>query len=140
RAILHCLMTASLSGVHFRLLLSSTPDMELVDCCVRAYFESYLKAAISIYLFADVVWHSKVLLCDDRVVSIGTANLDNRSLQQNYEAQVFVYDSELCESMRRDYLEDCEGSRLLTDHKAFSKRPWLNKLLEGAAKLLSPLL
>jgi len=139
-AILQGLMTASLSGVDVRLLMSSTTDMKLVDWCVRAYFESYLKAGIKIYLFPDGFLHSKVLLCDDRVVSIGTANLDNRSLQQNYEAQVFVYDSELCESMRRDYLEDCEGSRLLTDHKAFSKRPWLNKLLEGAAKLLSPLL
>jgi cardiolipin synthase len=139
-AILQGLETAALSGVDVRLLMSSSTDIKLVDWCVRAYFESYLKAGIKIYLYPDGFLHSKVMLCDGEVVSIGTANLDNRSLQQNYEAQVFVYDGTLCEKMKIDFLRDCSKSTVLEDHEAYSKRPWIHKLIEGTAKLMSPLL
>jgi len=79
-------------------------------------------------------------LCDDEIASIGTANLDNRSLQQNYEAQVFVYDSDLCKRMKSDFLKDCEKSLILNDYNKYKERPWIQKLIQGFAKLLSPLL
>jgi len=139
-AILQALMTAALSGVDVRILMSTTTDIKLVDWCVRAYFESYLKAGIKIYLYADGFLHSKVMLCDDEIASIGTANLDNRSLQQNYEAQVFVYDSDLCKRMKSDFLKDCEKSLILNDYNKYKERPWIQKLIQGFAKLLSPLL
>ncbi|MCK0159255.1 cardiolipin synthase [Allomuricauda sp. F6463D] len=139
-AILQALMTAALSGVDVRILMSSSTDIKLVDWCVRAYFESYLKAGIKIYLYADGFLHSKVMLCDDEIASIGTANLDNRSLQQNYEAQVFVYNASLCKQMKTDFLKDCKKSKVLLDYKKYKERPWIKKLLEGLAKLLSPLL
>ncbi|WP_318345590.1 cardiolipin synthase [Flagellimonas baculiformis] len=139
-AILQALVTASLSGVDVRLLMSSSTDIKVVDWCVRAYFDAYLKAGIKIYLYPDGFLHSKVMLCDDEIVSIGTANLDNRSLQQNYEAQFFVYDGTLCGQMKADFLKDCSRSTLLEDYEAHSKRPWIHKLIEGMAKLMSPLL
>ncbi|MEC3966443.1 cardiolipin synthase [Flagellimonas halotolerans] len=139
-AILQALITAALSGVDVRILMSSSTDIKLVDWCVRAYYESYLKAGIKIYLYDDGFLHSKVMLCDDEIASIGTANLDNRSLQQNYEAQVFVYDPALCKRMKSDFLKDCEKSTVLTDYEKYKKRPWIKKLAQGFAKLLSPLL
>lgn len=139
-AILQALMTAALSGVDVRILMSSSTDIKLVDWCVRAYYESYLKAGIKIYLYAEGFLHSKVMLCDDEIASIGTANLDNRSLQQNYEAQVFVYNSNLCQQMKADFLMDCEKSIILADYEKYKERPWIKKLIEGFAKLLSPLL
>lgn len=139
-AILQALMTAALSGVDVRILMSDSTDIKLVDWCVRAYFESYLKAGIKIYLYSGGFLHSKVMLCDDEIASVGTANLDNRSLQQNYEAQVFVYDAAFCQQMKSDFLKDCEKSRLLNDYEAHKNRPWTKKLIEGFAKLLSPLL
>src|SRR6056297_175790 len=139
-AILQALMTAALSGVDVRILMSSSTDIKLVDWCVRAYFESYLKAGIKIYLYDDGFLHSKVMLCDDEIASSGTANLDNRSLQQNYEAQVFVYDSVLCQQMKSNFLKDCEKSIILADYEKYKERPWVKKLIEGFAKLLSPVL
>jgi cardiolipin synthase len=139
-AILQSMQTAALSGVDVRLLMSSTTDMKLVDWCVRSYFESYLKSGIKVYLHPDGFLHSKVMLCDDKVASIGTANLDNRSLQQNYESNAIVYDAALCKKMKNDFLRDCSKSIMLDDYQAFSNRPWINKLIEGMAKLLSPIL
>ena len=139
-AILQSLETAALSGVDVRLLMSSSTDIKLVDWCVRAYFDSYLKAGIKIYLYPDGILHSKVMIADDLISSVGTANLDNRSLQQNYEANAIVYDSLLTKELKADFLADCSKSKKLTDHLTFNKRPWVNKLVEGSAKLLSPLL
>ncbi|RDY58048.1 cardiolipin synthase [Flagellimonas nanhaiensis] len=139
-AILQSLETAALSGVDVRLLMSSSTDMKLVDWCVRAYFDSYLKAGIKIYLYPDGILHSKVMISDDTIASVGTANLDNRSLQQNYEANAILYSPLLCKELKADFLMDCSKSKKLTDHLTFSNRPWVNKLIEGSAKLMSPLL
>lgn len=139
-AILQGLVTAALSGVDVRLLMSTTTDIKLVDWCVRAYYESYLKAGIKIYLHPEGFLHSKVMLCDDVIASVGTANLDNRSLQQNYEAQAFMYDKALCQQMKADFLKDCANSDMLRDYGQFKQRPWSHKLIEGFAKLLSPIL
>ncbi|GLU45322.1 cardiolipin synthase [Allomuricauda sp. NBRC 101325] len=139
-AILQGLATAALSGVDVRLLMSDTTDIKLVDWCVRAYFDTYLKSGIKIYLYPDGILHSKVMLCDDEIASIGTANLDNRSLQQNYEAQAFVYDADLCAQMKADFLKDCAKSTALLDYQKHRQRPMIKKILEGFAKLLSPLL
>ncbi len=139
-AILQSMQTAALSGVDVRLLMSSSTDIKLVDWCVRSYYESYLKAGIKVYLYPDGFLHSKVMLCDDKIASIGTANLDNRSLQQNYEANAIVYDATLCKQMKTDFLQDCSKSIMLDDYQIFSNRPWIHKLIEGTAKLLSPIL
>lgn len=138
-AILQSLQSASLSGVEVRLLLSSTTDIKLVDWCVRAYFESYLKARIKVYLYPSGFLHSKVVLCDDHLMSIGTANIDDRSLQQNYEVNALIYDDQVCKKMKKDFLSDCDESIQL-DYAEFQNRSWLIKVREGFAKLLSPLL
>lgn len=138
-AILQSLQTAALSGVDVRILMSSSTDIKVVDWCVRAYFESYLKAGIKLYLYTDGFLHSKVVISDDKIMSVGTANLDERSLQQNYEVNAIIYNDELCKKMKEDFLLDCSKSVLL-DLETHQKKPWSTKVLEGLAKLLSPLL
>lgn len=139
-AIMQGLQTASLSGIDVRLLMSSTTDMKLVDWCVRAYFESYLKAGIKVYLYNDGFLHSKTIACDDKIASVGTANLDNRSFQHNYEANAVLYNADLCKRLKDDFFKDCEKASLIDDLETYRQRPWHQKLIEGTAKLLSPLL
>ncbi|WP_435625296.1 cardiolipin synthase [Flagellimonas sp.] len=138
-AILQSLKTAALSGLDVRLLMSESTDSKLVDWCVRAYFESYLKAGIKLYLYPKGFMHSKVVICDDNLVSVGTANLDDRSLHQNYEVNAIVYDALICQQMKQQFLEDCEKSILL-NYEEYKKRGWSTRILEGTAKLMSPLL
>ena len=83
QAILQSLKTAALSGVDVRLLLSASTDIKVVDWCVQSYFEQYLEAGVKVYLYPHGFLHSKTLVSDDRITSIGTANLDDRSLHQN---------------------------------------------------------
>ncbi len=138
-SILKSLQTAALSGVDVRLLLSSSTDSKVVDWCVRSYFEAYLKAGIKVYLHPDGFLHSKTVVSDDQLTSIGTANLDDRSLQQNYEVNAIIYNAEISKKLKADFLRDCSRSIPL-DYEQHQKRSWSTRIVEGTAKLLSPLL
>jgi len=138
-AIMEALQVAALSGVDVRLLLSSNSDSFLVKWSVQSYFEDFLEAGIKIYLYPDGFLHSKVMFSDDQLTTIGTANLDVRSFEQNYEVNVLAYDKDLTEQLKHDFLKDCEISRQM-DYYEFKKRPKLDRLKEGFAKVFSPVL
>ncbi len=138
-AILEALKVAALSGVEVRLLLSDISDSKIVRWCVRSYFEGLMEAGVKIYLFSDGFLHSKTIVTDDTVSSVGTTNLDLRSFEQNYEVNVAIYDDSFAIELKNDFLRDCEQSIQL-DYATFVKRPWKEKLKEGVAKIFSPVL
>ncbi|MGB5434752.1 MAG: cardiolipin synthase [Maribacter sp.] len=138
-AILKALEVAANSGVDVRLLVSAKADSVLVKWSVRSYFESFLVAGVKIYQYPDGFLHSKIIVSDDRVASIGTANLDIRSYEQNYEVNAMVYDSRTAHILKEDFLTEIEQIIPL-HYDAFKKRPYLDKLKEGFAKIFSPLL
>lgn len=138
-ALMEALQVAALSGVDVRLLLSANSDSYLVKWTVRSYFEDFLEAGIKIYLYPDGFLHSKVIVSDDELTTIGTANLDIRSFEQNYEVNVLIYEQEFTERLREDFLKDCEKSNQISYHE-YLKRPKIERLKEGAAKIFSPVL
>ncbi|MFS4416449.1 cardiolipin synthase [Maribacter sp. 2307ULW6-5] len=138
-ALMEALQVAALSGVDVRLMLSANSDSFLVKWSVRAYFEDFLEAGVKIYLYPDGFLHSKLMLSDDELTTIGTANLDVRSFEQNYEVNVLVYEREFTQQLKNDFLKDCEKSEQL-DYQAYLKRPKPDRLKEGLAKIFSPVL
>lgn len=138
-AVLQALQTASLSGVDVRLLISENADNSIVNWCVRSYFESFLKAGLKIYLFPDGFLHSKIIISDDAIATIGTANLDDRSFEQNYEVNAIVYDKGFAQILKADFLKDANISRMLSYHEHL-ERSWIEKLKEGFGKVFSPIL
>lgn len=138
-AIMTALETAALSGVDVRLMVSETIDSRLVNWSVRSYFEPLLKAGVKIYLFSDGFLHSKIMISDDSIASVGTANIDIRSFEQNYEVNALVYDTDFAKELKQDFLTDNTKSIQLTYEK-HTQRPWSDKLKEGAAKIFSPVL
>lgn len=138
-AILTALETSALSGVDVRLLVSENNDSQLVNWSVRAYFENLLRAGVKIYLFPEGFLHSKIVISDDEVASVGTANIDIRSFEQNYEVNAILYDKELTKKLMKYFLMDCDRSNQLTFERHM-KRPWLDRLKEGFAKIFSPVL
>ncbi|MBT8184379.1 MAG: cardiolipin synthase [Eudoraea sp.] len=138
-AIMQALQTAALSGVDVRLLVSENADNTIVSWCVRSYFEPLLKAGIKIFLFPDGFLHSKILVSDDAIASIGTANIDDRSFEQNYEVNAIIYDQHYAKLLKEDFLKDSRISRIL-DYETHIKRSWTAKLKEGFGKIFSPVL
>ncbi|MBC8768675.1 cardiolipin synthase [Arenibacter sp. BSSL-BM3] len=139
QAIMQALQTAALGGVDIRLMVSENADNKIVSWSVRSYFESMLKSGIKIYLFPDGFLHSKIIVSDDAIATIGTANLDDRSFEQNYEVNAIVYDEPFAKLLKEDFLKDANLSRMLS-YEEYLKRPWAEKLKEGFGKVFSPLL
>ncbi len=139
QAIMQALQTAALGGVDIRLMVSENGDNKIVSWSVRSYFEPMLKSGIKIYLFPDGFLHSKIIVSDDSITTIGTANLDDRSFEQNYEVNAIVYDGPFAKLLKEDFLKDAKLSRMLS-YEEYLTRPWAQKLKEGFGKVFSPLL
>ncbi len=138
-AIMQALQTAALSGVDVRLMISKNADSAIVNWCVRSYFEVLLKAGIKIYRFPDGFLHSKIVVSDGAISTIGTANLDDRSFEQNYEVNAIIYDEDFANLLTEDFLKERKICELLT-YSEYLKRPWSHKFKEGLGKVFSPLL
>ncbi|OWW25398.1 cardiolipin synthase [Zobellia sp. OII3] len=138
-ALMEALQVAALGGVDVRILLSSNSDSFLVRWGVRSYFENFLEAGVRIYQYPDGFLHSKLMFTDDELTTIGTANLDVRSFEQNYEVNVLAYDKELTKQLKRDFLNDCKISQEI-NYKEFTRRPKSERFKEGLAKVFSPVL
>ncbi len=137
--LLEALQVAARSGVDVRLLISEKADSKLVSLTVRSYFETLLKSGVQIYLFPDGFLHSKIIVMDDEITSIGTANMDIRSFEQNYEVNAIVYDADFASKLKTDFLMDCQKSKTIS-YAEFKERPLMSKLKEGMAKIFSPVL
>lgn len=138
-SILMALKTAALSGLDVRMILPKKPEYLIVFYATRSYYEDLLNAGVRIYEYQKGFIHSKVLLVDSSVASVGTANLDVRSFQFNFEVNAVMYDTELVSDLERVFRQDLLDSReLLTED--YARRPFHEKLFESAARLLSPLL
>ncbi|MBQ4820929.1 cardiolipin synthase [Aquimarina sp. MMG016] len=138
-SILDALKIAAMSGVDVRLLLSEKSDNIIVRWCVRSYFERLLQAGVKICLFPEGFMHSKTIVADNTISSVGTTNLDIRSFEQNYEVNAVIYDDEFAVALKNDFLENCYKSVSL-NYNTFVHRPWIHKLKEGIAKIFSPVL
>lgn len=138
-SILDALKVASMSGVDVRILLSEKSDNVIVKWCIRSYFEDLLQAGVKIYLFPEGFIHSKTIVVDTTISSVGTTNLDIRSFEQNYEVNAVIYDDTFAFALKNDFLKDIKNSTQL-DFNTFIQRPWIQKLKEGFAKIFSPVL
>ncbi|NNJ88199.1 MAG: cardiolipin synthase [Eudoraea sp.] len=137
--ILKALQMAALSGIDVRLLIAEKSDSRLVDWTVRSYFDSFLKSGIRIFLFPYGFLHSKILISDDDIASIGTANIDVRSFEHNYEVNALLYDRDTTKMLRENFLRDCKKSQELK-LDFYAQRPMVDKLIEGIARVFAPVL
>ncbi|SBW08857.1 Cardiolipin synthase [uncultured delta proteobacterium] len=139
-ALLEALCMASLSGVDVRLLVPGKADHFLVHWASRDCFDELLRAGVRIFLYDPTGFvHAKTITCDGAVLSIGSANLDTRSLHINFEVQAFLYDRTLAAGAEAAFECDMRRSFELT-FKAWRRRPKIEKVKESIGKLFSSLL
>ena len=137
--IFQAIKLAALSGVDVRLLVPQNPDKWFVWYASRSYFPDLLEAGVKIYQYERGFMHSKIVIVDHELASIGTANMDMRSFHLNFEVNAFLYKTNSIEKLVSDYLEDLEYSNLLSI-ETFNKRHFGNRILESTCRLLSPML
>ncbi|MCK9324892.1 MAG: cardiolipin synthase [Bacteroidales bacterium] len=138
-SIMTALKTAALSGVEVRLLLPEKNDSWIVGRSSRSYLTELLECGTHIHLYHRGFTHSKLMIVDDIFASVGTANMDIRSFNQDFEVNALIYDQKLSQQLRLDFMDDLEYSREMSLAE-WKSRPWYHKLQESIARIFSPLL
>jgi cardiolipin synthase len=138
-SILTALKTASLSGLDVRIILPARSDSKMVFWSSRSYVTELLEAGIKIYFYEKGFPHSKLLLVDGVLSSIGTANLDIRSFDQNFEVSALIYDEPIAIGLQQNYLSDIQNSTEIT-LESWENRPRWDKIRESITRIFSPLL
>jgi len=138
-AMLTALRVASLSGVDVRIMIPKNSDHKLVYWATCSYISDMLKAGVKIYQYYRGFNHSKLLMIDGQCCSIGTANMDIRSFEDNFEVSAMIYDPQFTAQMEEIFLADLRGSSQINPRK-WDQRPFYQKFIEALSSLLSPLL
>jgi cardiolipin synthase len=100
----------------------------------RSRWGDLLRAGVAIHEYQPTMFHCKVMIVDDRWVSVGSTNFDNRSFRLNDETNLNVYDREFAATQIAAFEEDKARSRRITLEE-WESRPWTEKLVEHAAGL-----
>lgn len=137
--IFSAIKIAALSGVDVRLLVPNRPDKRIVFHASRSYFPELLEAGVKVFEYERGFMHSKIVIVDDELASIGTSNMDMRSFHLNFEVNAFLFRTKSTQKLVEEYVNDLEYAKQL-DLKAFQERHIGFRLLESTARLLSPLL
>ena len=128
-----------MSGVDVRLMIPEKSDSTIADYAAMSYLGSLLDSGVKIYLYRGGMLHSKTVVCDDYLSSIGSTNLDFRSFFYNFEVSVFVYDKKVAHELRECFLCDQRQCRQLTANE-YRQRSFFKRCAESFIKLFSPLL
>lgn len=138
-SLLDALIVAAMSGVSIKLLAPGHSDSKLVNAAAKSYYDDLLRADVEIYLYKKGFVHAKTLVADGKIGIVGTANMDCRSFDLNFEVNAIVYDRAFANELREVFYEDLKDAEKI-DPEAWQRRPILSQLLEKSARLVSPLL
>ena len=133
------LKNAAVAGVDVRLMIPLRADSRVADYATYSYLGELLEAGVKVYLYEKGFMHSKAVVCDDAVSTVGSTNLDFRSFFYNFECNAFVYDTATAVALKAQFLEDQKACRALT-LREYSQRSFARRCVESAARLFSPLL
>lgn len=138
-AVLTAIKVAALSGIDVRIMIPSRSDSKIIYWASRSYIGELIDANVKVYLYRKGFNHSKLIMIDGVFASVGTANMDMRSFEDNFEVSAIIYDRRITEELEEQFLEDLSRCRLVT-REYWETRPVLHNIYEAVARLFSPLL
>ena len=133
------LQTAALGGIDVQLMLPERSDSRIIDKAVHSFIDDMLRAGVKVYFYTKGFLHAKMLIVDDLLTVVGSANMDFRSFEHNFEINAFVYGQDFNTAMRRVFDEDLRSCRRLIPSE-WLRRPLPQRLSESFMRLFSPLL
>jgi cardiolipin synthase len=139
QAIVLALQSAARRGVEVSILLPAKPDNVFARFAGRSWFMELLVTGVRIFESPESAVHSKVIVIDDHVTFLGSANLDVRSYQLNFEASIIVYGLDPTKTLHQQAV-DCVARATEVHLDDVRKRPMLTHVAEGCCRLFAPLL
>jgi cardiolipin synthase len=138
-SIFDALRIAALSGIDVRIMIPSKPDHPFVYWASLSYLGELVELGAKCYKYEKGFVHSKIIMIDSLVSSVGTANMDIRSFKLNFECNAFIYDQAVTKRLEEQFVRDIDDSSRI-EYEWYVKRGNLTKVRESVSRLLSPLL
>ncbi|MCD6354807.1 MAG: cardiolipin synthase [Prolixibacteraceae bacterium] len=137
--LLEAIKIAALSHIDVRIIIPEISDAIIPKWSSFSYIDQLLEAGVKVYFYQNGFIHSKVLMVDGVFSSVGSANLDFRSLETNFEVNAFVYDETFTTDLEKQFMADLTHCREIK-RAVWRKRPWHWKLRESLSHIVSPML
>ena len=137
--LLDTLKSAVLSGIDVKIMIPNKADHPFIYWINQYYVAELLRLGANIYRYENGFIHSKTILVDEEVVSVGTCNFDYRSFYLNFEINLNIYNKDVANSFKIQYYKDIAISKKLT-FADFKKRSIFTKIKESVFRLLSPIM
>lgn len=133
------LCNAAKRGVDVRIVTPGVPDKRIIYWITQSFYRVLLESGVKIYQYRPGFLHAKSFLCDDKTATVGSVNLDYRSLYLHFECGVFLY---RCQAVN-DLKQDCAEVFACSDEITVSfcrQQHLLVQLFQGVVRLLAPIL
>ncbi|MFA5620557.1 MAG: cardiolipin synthase [Weeksellaceae bacterium] len=137
--LLSALQIAIRKGVEVHILVPGISDSSIVNAVSKSHYADLLKAGAKIYLYNKGFVHAKTMVCDGEVSIIGTANLDHRSFELNFEVNAIVYDKSIATKLQQIFLSDIEDATQI-DSEKWANRPKTKQFFEKVLRIIGPLM
>lgn len=137
--VLEALVIAAKSGVDVRVMFPSMPDHAFVYRASEYYAKFLVNQGVRVYKYDNGFIHAKTMVADDRISSVGSANMDYRSFSLNFEVNAFTYHHGLAKQLRAAFENDLQQSTELSPEYFDSQSNW-RKFKQYFSRLLSPIL
>lgn len=131
------LIMTALRGVNVRLLLPKASDTSMAQSGNASYLQPMLDAGVKVYWYVGGFLHSKTMVVDDFISTVGTSNMDFRSYEQNFEVNAFIYDRKTACDLKEAFLRDLSSSIEITSEQ-WANRSKRQRFIEGISRLFSP--
>lgn len=136
--LLDALRLAARSGVRVKVMIPTCSDSPFTDLVSDSYIGDLLDAGVELYRYDNGFLHAKLLIVDDRVASVGTANMDYRSLRYNLEVTAFIYDRDTVGELAATFDEDLAQCRRI--RRGEWRQPLWRRTLGDVLRLVSPVM
>lgn len=133
------LSAAAKRGVDVRIVTPHVADKWYVHLVTQSYYTDLMKAGVKIYEYTPGFVHAKIFVADDRLATVGTINLDYRSLYLHYECGAWMYKTDCIADIKRDYLATLEKCQLMSAADLAAQPLW-KRLLRPLLKAFAPLM
>lgn len=138
-ALMLAIQTAAMSGVDVRIMIPKRSDTTFVQIASMSFIKDFLDSKVKIYFFTEGFLHSKLMVIDDALTITGSANMDVRSFEHNFEIDAFIYNTETSLKAKDIFLKDMQSSDII-DIDTWNTRPRYKRFAESFLRLFTPLL
>lgn len=130
---------AAKRGVDVKIIMPHIPDKKLAFYLARSYYSELIKAGVKIYEYTPGFVHAKIFVSDDLKATVGSINLDFRSLYLHFECGTYMYGASCVENIETDYQTTLEKCHLVTP-EYLKKLPLYQKYIGSVLKIFAPLM